>query len=41
MSYQEIKYKRLIHMQIIINIEIYLDVSESYLEIRKQISWKS
>jgi len=38
MSYQEIKYKRLIYTQLIMDIEIYLDMLESYLEVREQIS---
>ena len=28
-------------MQLIMDIEIYLDMLESYLEVREQISWKS
>jgi len=40
MSYQKVKHKRLIHVQMIMDVKVHL---ESYLKIRKQISqmsWK-
>ena len=38
MSYQEIKHKRLIHIQIITDTEVYLGMLEFYLKVRKQKS---
>ena len=35
MSYQKIKYERLIHVQMIMDVKVHL---EFYLEVRKQIS---
>ena len=35
MSYQVMKYKRLIYVQMIIDIEVYLGMLESYSEVRK------
>ena len=40
-SYQEVKYKRLICIQTITDIEVYLSMLEFYLEVRKQMSWMS
>ena len=34
-SYQEIKYVKLICVQIIMNAEVYLSILKSYLEVRK------
>ena len=35
MSYQVMKYKRLIYVQMIIDIEVYLGMLESYSKVRK------
>ena len=38
MSYQNVKYKRLIYVQMITDIEVYLDILEFCLEVRKWMS---
>ena len=38
MNYQRVKYKKLIYVQIITDVEVYPSMLESYSEIRKQIS---
>jgi len=37
-NYQKMKNKRLIHVQTIMNVEVYLSILRSYLEVKKQIS---
>jgi len=34
-SYQEMKYVKLIYIQIIMNAEVYISILKSYLEVRK------
>ena len=41
MNYQEMKYKRLICVLTIMDIEVYLGMLESYVEVEKQKSQKS
>jgi len=41
MSYQEIKYKRLIYILTITDMEVLLSMLKSYLEVRRQMFWKS
>ena len=41
MSYQEMKHERLIYVQMIIDVEVYLGMLESYSEVMKWISWMS
>jgi len=40
-SYQKMKNKRLIYVQTIMNVEVYLSMLRSYLKVRKWISQKS
>ena len=37
-SYQKMKHERLIYVQIIVDVEVYLNMLESYSEVRKQMS---
>ena len=41
MSYQKMKYKELVCTQTSMDIDIYLGMLESYLEVRKQMFSKS
>ena len=41
MNYQEMKYKRLICVLTIMDMEVYLGMLESYVEVEKQKSQKS
>jgi len=38
-SYQKVKYERLIYVQMITDVEVHLGILESYSEVRQQMSW--